>query len=75
MEKKNIWSFGTREVVYGAIGAALVRCVLLGHQYFPAARRRQCYLPSLQSLCLIFFGVAYGPWAGLLAGFIGNYAG
>lgn len=74
MENKNIWAFGTREVVYGAIGAALYGAfsVLTNLIPLPAAGNIT-FRPAVA--VLIFFGVAYGPWAGLLAGFIGNTLG
>lgn len=74
MENKSIWAFGTREVVYGAIGAALYGAfsVLTNLVPLPAAGNIT-FRPAVA--VLIFFGVAYGPWAGLLAGFIGNTLG
>jgi hypothetical protein len=38
-EKKNIWQFGTREVVYGAIGAALYGVFSWATNIFPACGR------------------------------------
>jgi energy-coupling factor transport system substrate-specific component len=74
MENKNIWSFGTREVVYGAIGAALYGVFSWATNIFPLpAAGNVTFRPAVA--VLIFFGVAYGPWVGLLAGFIGNYLG
>jgi energy-coupling factor transport system substrate-specific component len=74
MENKNIWGFGTREVVYGAIGAALYGVFSWATNIFPLpAAGNVTFRPAVA--VLIFFGVAYGPWVGLLAGFIGNYLG
>jgi len=74
MEKKNLWQFGTREVVYAAIGAALYGVLSWVTNVFP--------LPSAGNISfrpavavLVFFGVAFGPWVGLLAGLIGNTLG
>ncbi|GAB4504305.1 MAG: ECF-type riboflavin transporter substrate-binding protein [Anaerolineales bacterium] len=73
-EKKNIWAFGTREVVYGAIGAALYGAFSLLTNLIPLpAAGNITFRPAVA--VLIFFGVAYGPWVGLLAGFIGNTLG
>ncbi len=73
-EKKNIWQFGTREVVYGAIGAALYGVFSWATNIFPLpAAGNVTFRPAVA--VLIFFGVAYGPWVGLLAGFIGNTLG
>jgi energy-coupling factor transport system substrate-specific component len=73
-EKKNIWAFGTREVVYGAIGAALYGAFSLLTNLVPLpAAGNITFRPAVA--VLIFFGVAYGPWVGLLAGFIGNTLG
>lgn len=73
-EKKNIWAFGTREVVYGAIGAALYGAFSLLTNLIPLpAAGNITFRPAVA--VLIFFGVAYGPWVGLLAGFVGNMLG
>lgn len=74
MEKKGLWSFGTREVVYGAIGAALYGALSLLTNVIPLpAAGNISFRPAVA--VLIFFGCAYGPWVGLLAGFIGNVLG
>jgi len=74
MENKSTWAFGTREVVYGAIGAALYGVFSWATNIFPLpAAGNITFRPAVA--VLIFFGVAYGPWAGLLAGFIGNTLG
>ena len=74
MEKKDTWAFGTRAVVYGAIGAALYGVFSWATNIFPLpAAGNITFRPAIA--VLIFFGVAYGPWAGLLAGFIGNTLG
>jgi energy-coupling factor transport system substrate-specific component len=74
MEKKSLWGFGTRQVVYGAIGAALYGAFSLLTNLIPLpAAGNITFRPAVA--VLIFFGVAYGPWVGLLAGFIGNTLG
>ena len=74
MNDKSTWEFGTRQVVYGAIGAALYGVFSWATNIFtlPAAGN-VTFRPAVA--VLIFFGVAYGPWVGLLAGFIGNTLG
>ena len=74
MNDKSTWEFGTRQVVYGAIGAALYGVLSLATNYFPLpAAGNVTFRPAVA--VLIFFGAAYGPWVGLLAGFIGNTLG
>lgn len=74
MDNNKTWAFGTREVVYGAIGAALYGVFSWATNIFPLpAAGNITFRPAVA--VLIFFGVAYGPWAGLLAGFIGNTLG
>jgi energy-coupling factor transport system substrate-specific component len=74
MENKSLWAFGTRQVVYGAIGAALYGAFSLLTNLIPLpAAGNITFRPAVA--VLIFFGVAYGPWVGLLAGFIGNTMG
>ena len=73
MEKK-MWQFGTREVVYAAIGAALygVLSWVTNFLALPAAGNI-----SLRPAVAIpmFFGIAFGPWVGFLSGFVGNVLG
>nr|BAL53510.1 hypothetical conserved protein [uncultured Chloroflexota bacterium] len=74
MERKSIWSFGTREVVYSALGAALyaVLSYLTNFLQIPSAGnvslRPGVVIP-------IFFGVAFGPLVGFISGFLGNILG
>src|SRR5919106_2873577 len=73
-ERSNIWEFGTRQVVYGAIGAALYGVFSWATNFFPLpAAGNVTFRPAVA--VLIFFGVAYGPIVGFLAGFIGNTLG
>ncbi len=74
MNEKTTWEFGTRQVVYGAIGAALYGVFSYITNQFPLpAAGNVSFRPAVA--VLIFFGVAYGPWVGLLAGLIGNTIG
>ncbi|MEK6574390.1 MAG: ECF transporter S component [Chloroflexota bacterium] len=74
MEKKNMWQFGTREVVYAAIGAALYGVLSWMTNAFPLpSAGNVSFRPAVA--VLVFFGVAFGPWVGLLAGLVGNTLG
>ena len=74
MEKKSMWQFGTREVVYAAIGAALYGVLSWVTNFIG--------LPAAGNIALrpavaipMFFGVAFGPIVGFIAGAIGNIIG
>jgi len=74
MEKKSLWSFGTREVVYAAIGAALYGVLSWVSNWIS--------LPAAGNIALrpavaipMFFGVAFGPIVGFITGFLGNVIG
>lgn len=74
MERKSLWAFGTREVVYAAIGAALYGVFSWVTNFIG--------LPAAGNIALrpavaipMFFGVAFGPLVGLLTGFVGNVLG
>src|SRR5260221_11255567 len=74
MNDKSTWEFGTRQVVYGAIGAALYGVFSWATNIFPLpAAGNITFHPGVA--VMIFFGAAYGPWVGLVAGFIGNTLG
>lgn len=75
MNTKTSWEFGTRQVVFGAIGAALYGALsYVTNSLFPLpAAGNVTFRPAVA--VLIFFSIAYGPWVGLLAGFIGNTLG
>ena len=71
---KPIWAFGTREVVYAAIGAALYGVLSWATNVFQ--------LPSISLVALrpavvipVFFGIAFGPLVGFFSGFVGNILG
>jgi energy-coupling factor transport system substrate-specific component len=73
-EKKSLWKFGTREVVYSAIGAALYAVLSYATNFLQ--------LPSAGNVAFrpavaipLFFGVAFGPWVGFISGFFGNIIG
>ena len=74
MNNNSTWEFGTRQVVYGAIGAALYGALSWVSNFIPLpAAGNITFRPAVA--VLIFFGVAYGPIVGFLAGFIGNTLG
>ena len=69
---KSLWKFGTREVVFAAIGAAL---------YGAFARATNVLqIPAAANVSIrpgvvipMFFGVAFGPIVGFITGFLGNF--
>ncbi len=74
MQKKSLWVFGTREVVFAAIGAALygVLSVLTNFLQIPAAGNVS-FRPAIS--IVFFFGVAFGPIVGFITGALGNIIG
>jgi energy-coupling factor transport system substrate-specific component len=73
-ESKNIWEFNTRQIVYGAIGAALYGVLSWVTNAFPLpAAGNITFRPAVA--VLIFFGVVFGPWVGLISGLLGNILG
>ena len=71
MEKRSLWKFGTREVVYAAIGAALYAVLGIATNFLQ--------LPSAGNVSFrpavaipLFFGIAFGPVVGFITGFLGN---
>jgi energy-coupling factor transport system substrate-specific component len=71
---KKLWQFGTREVVFAAIGAALygVLAWVTNILQIPGAAN-----VSVRPAVAIpmFFGVVFGPIVGFIAGFLGNILG
>ena len=73
MEKK-WYEFGTREVVFAALGAALYGVLSFATNIIalPAAGN----VALRPAVCIpMFFGVAFGPWVGFISGFLGNIIG
>jgi energy-coupling factor transport system substrate-specific component len=68
------FQFGRQELVYSAIGASLymVLEVAAGFIRFPAISH-VTFRPA--AVIPMFFGVAFGPWVGLLSGLGGNLFG
>jgi energy-coupling factor transport system substrate-specific component len=74
MQKKSLWSFGTREVVFAAIGAALygVLSALTNALQIPGAGNVSVR-PAVS--IVFFFGLAFGPIVGFITGTLGNIIG
>jgi energy-coupling factor transport system substrate-specific component len=72
--KKSLWQFGTREVVFAAIGAALygVLSFLTNPLQIPGAANVSVR-PGVA--VAMFFGVAFGPIVGFISGALGNIIG
>ncbi|MBL7063538.1 MAG: ECF transporter S component [Anaerolineae bacterium] len=73
MDKK-WYAFGTREVVFAALGAALYGVLSWATNMLalPAAGN----IALRPAVCIpIFFGIVFGPWVGLISGLVGNVIG
>lgn len=69
--KKSIWKFGTREVVYAAIGAALYAVLGYATNMLPImGSGNVAFRPAV--VIPMFFGIAFGPIVGFISGFLGN---
>lgn len=71
---RQMFTFGTREIVFAAIGAALygVLSYATNILMIPAAANVS-FRPAVS--LVFFFGLVFGPWVGLFAGFVGNVLG
>jgi len=72
--KKNWYAFGTREVVFAALGAALYGVLSFATNMLalPAAGN----IALRPAACIpMFFGIVFGPWVGFISGFLGNIIG
>ncbi len=74
MEKNSLWKFGTREIVYSAIGAALYGVL---NWVFNNLQLPGTTLVSLRPPVAVpmFMGIVFGPLVGLFTGFFGNVIG
>ena len=70
-ETRSLWRFGTREVVYAAIGAALYGVLSFATNFLQLPASGNVALRPAISIPL-FFGLAFGPIVGFITGFIGN---
>ncbi len=73
MEKK-LWQFGTREVVFAAIGAALYGVLSFATNILQIPGAANVSVRPAVAIPM-FFGVAFGPIVGFIAGFLGNIIG
>ncbi len=71
MEKKSLFQFGTREVVYAAIGAALYAVLSIATNFLQIPAAANVSIRPAVAIPM-FFGIAFGPWAGLISGLVGN---
>lgn len=74
MQKKSLWSFGTREVVFAAIGAALYGVLSYATNALQIAGSGNVSFRPAVSI-VFFFGLAFGPLVGFITGALGNIIG
>jgi energy-coupling factor transport system substrate-specific component len=74
MNKKSLWKFGTREVVFAAIGAALFGVLAWATNILQLPGAANVSIRPAVAIAM-FFGVAFGPIVGFIAGFLGNIIG
>ena len=69
MERSDMWSVGSRTIVYAAIGAALYGVLGLFSFLLPGTTN----VTIRPAFALVaFFGYGFGPLVGLFVGFVGN---
>jgi energy-coupling factor transport system substrate-specific component len=69
--KKKLWQFGTREVVFAAIGAALYGVLSWATNFLQIPGAGNVTVRPAVAIPM-FFGVVFGPIVGFIAGFLGN---
>lgn len=69
--KRSLWTFGTREVVYAAIGAALYGVLSYATNLLQIPGAANVSIRPAVALPM-FFGVAFGPIVGFISGALGN---
>jgi energy-coupling factor transport system substrate-specific component len=74
MEKKSLWTFGTREVVFAAIGAALYAVLSIATNALQIPSSGNVSFRPAVAL-VYFFGLAFGPIVGFITGALGNILG
>ncbi len=72
--KKSLWSFGTREVVFAAIGAALYGVLSYATNALQIPGTGNVAIRPAVAIPM-FFGVAFGPIVGFISGILGNIIG
>jgi energy-coupling factor transport system substrate-specific component len=73
MERK-LWQFGTREVVFAAIGAALYGVLSWATNILQIPGAANVSVRPAVAIPM-FFGVVFGPIVGFISGFLGNIIG
>lgn len=63
--EESVWKFGKQQVLLGLLGGVLYAAVDL------ISANALGFSLELKSAILIFFGVAFGPWVGLITGILG----
>jgi energy-coupling factor transport system substrate-specific component len=71
---KKLWQFGTREVVFAAMGAALYGVLAWATNFLQIPASGNVSVRPAVAIPM-FFGVAFGPIVGFIAGFLGNIIG
>lgn len=71
---KKLWQFGTREVVFAAIGAALYGVLSWATNFLQIPASGNVAVRPAVALPM-FFGIAFGPIVGFFSGFFGNIIG
>ncbi len=71
---KKLWQFGTREVVFAAIGAALYGVLAWATNFLQIPSSGNVSIRPAVAIPM-FFGVVFGPIVGFVAGFLGNIIG
>jgi energy-coupling factor transport system substrate-specific component len=71
---KKIWQFGTREVVFAAIGAALYGVLAWATNFLQIPASGNVSVRPAVAIPM-FFGVVFGPIVGFISGFLGNIIG
>jgi energy-coupling factor transport system substrate-specific component len=71
MKLKTIWKFSSQEIIYGSIGAALygIFSWITNLIQFPITGN-DLFKPGI--IIPLFFGIAFGPWVGLISGLFGS---
>lgn len=72
--KKSLWVFGTREVVFAAIGAALYGVLSYATNMLQIPGAGNVAIRPAVAIPM-FFGVAFGPIVGFISGILGNIIG
>lgn len=71
MQKKSLWTFGTREVVFAAIGAALYAVLTIATYALQIpGSGNVSFRPAIA--LVYFFGLVFGPIVGFITGALGN---